>query len=258
MTSILKNASLTTMNTEEFGKEVAVPLKEAIRETRGVTLVGSLPVGRDAASVGLRFDSRMGRGYVDFPGEVLFVGFRPAAYNWSMMDRMVDGVAQRVRGYEIEVEGSGVIDKDVFRLGSMRFTERGRVPIVRDSTATFSTDDLNLRDLLRDGLGIEVGRDYRGQQNCFSERVTYAVFYPSRLLAAVACDLGLSWKIIHRNETYSSMLGNAGFGAITLMYKNDLQSLDEFAYTPLKERRIVQRILSEHHPDYTIPEGLTA
>lgn len=242
---------MSTRNTVEFGPSVALPLKEAIAQTEGVTLVSIAPARGAITHLKLGIGPK-DRGSALVPGEVLFVGFDRPNYGFDVMNRAIAEVAGKIAVGETSIQKAEIYGGLGVRLGSITFNEEGQIPIVGHTITTFAAEDAFLRGLLKD-IGLEVGQGLENMQSYVPERTTYAVFYPSRLFAAVAGNFGGFLEADQTTPRYEIHRPEHIFGAMTVMLGRDFQRL-AVAYD---EREALGRVFSGYHPNYIIPESLT-
>lgn len=245
-------AFIMSSHTPEFGPDVAVPLKKAIARTEDVTL----SVIRDGGISTFRLwvQPNSGKGEAVVSGDILFVGFNQPTYDFNEMNRVIAEVAGRVEVGENTISEAKIHKRD-FHLGQITFTEKSKELIVRDTITRYSVEDRFLRNLLN-WSGLEVEQDYLGQQSFQVIRCTRAVFYPSRLFAALAYDFGVFNEDDKSTPFWQKNTPKGIPGAMTVIEGEHYQRL---VTAPAdRERSVLEEIFSSYHPKYKPPIGLTA
>ncbi len=181
----------------EFGPEIAVPLKEAIAQTEGLSIARVLPTDREYT---LKIDTKIGACFT--PGEILFIGFDQPTYDLEAMNKKQAEVVGKIADH-VAVTGAALWLPDIVLLGLINFEEDGDA-VVRRTTESWHTKNPFLQSLLRktqikvgEVFGkvqlrkaqIEVGQLYREEQPLRVIRTSDAIFYPSRSFAALAAEL---------------------------------------------------------------------
>lgn len=235
----------------EFGSAIATTLKEAITQTEGVTLVRTSPARGAITDIKLMVnpDRRIGEALV--PGEVLFVGFDQPTYDFGEMNRVIAEIAGKVTHGEATISKAGPYVKDISQIGSIRFTEVAPQGITVRTSTVYSTEDPFLQGLFKD-VQIEPEQIYTGEQSYTAVRSTHAVFYPSRLFAAVANDFEQFVGADKTTPKWQYYRPQGIFGAMTVLGAKEYLSLSS-AHNEIVS---LQEVLSKYHPKYRVPEEL--
>ena len=231
------------------GKDIAAPLKQALAETPGLTVVRIVPRSTNAA-LKLGYGGRGMSGQAFVRGEVLFVGFNPSTFDPEGMNRKIEEVAEKitegqVKPYHASLEPSGA------NLGNITLVET--LPSVKmRRTDTYSTDDPDLANLLLDAQGVQVGKRNTRVVSFATTRTSEAVFYPSESVASFAADLKYA---IEKDEI-------RGFNGVRVpihhdfaMAKLEWHNFKKLAETPVPQEALQE--LAEFHriPNYVVPNG---
>lgn len=232
------------------GKDIAVPLKQALAETPGLSVVRIVPRSTTPL-LKLGYSDRGTQGEAFIRGETLFVGFNPSTFAPEGMNKKIAEVTEKISQGEATPSRAS-IQPNGLHIGSVYFTET-LAPINLRRTDTYTTDDPELAKLLASESSIKVGKRRVRKVTYRSTQSSQAVFYPSETLASFAADL----KYAIENDEKHGVDGvkvpiHIDF-ALAFIGIGDLKSLATEKPQDLQQLADQARI-----PSYTLPDGATS
>lgn len=229
----------------EFGPRVAVLLKKAIRESSALKLVKSFPLGGK-----IDFTSGLGSGgvnhRVEFPGELLLVGFVQQTYLADVTNQGIREVFAKVNVghntasyFPAQIEWSNSGHK--IRFGGLNYIEEfsGIDIIVHNSTDIILSPPNTLLQGILDGTCFTETENH----HFLPTRQTRAVFFPSLLTARFAGEL----KEAYNKNRFGLSVKGAISGVIETMYLEDYRLLLDAEILPKgKQRLAVQNVAAKY------------
>lgn len=205
----------------EFGPKGGVPLKDAIAQTEGVTIVRTSPARGANTSLKLMEHTR-NKGIAILPSEVLFVSFdNPVYCDIPVMNNVISNIANRIRtdNNSVSIVTAGTDERESrIHIGSIEFTEKFPQGILAVKSTMYQGKSPFVNELL-ESSGIVPKRSQDEEQAFDLERTTYAVFYPSRLFAATADNFGQETELGFKLQSLGI------FGARTVFTKEEYRMI---------------------------------
>ncbi len=182
------------------------PLRTAVEQTSGLTIVRDLPIHRPPY---LKFISGGRDGdFVNLPGNILFVGLEPKSWDPNAANDKIDRIMKDVEPEDFRY--AAIEPRGKARFGFVQIQQKfPEASVTKETSSVIRTDDPELQRRLKEAHDRDSGEVKTTITSYEPRNDVYAYFYPSVGLANLAADIKVfestprGWK----PETVGGLIG---------------------------------------------------
>lgn len=223
------------------------PLKTAIEQTPGLTIVRTLPIYRPPYfKLAVANPAEVTeRGIAFAPGDTFFVGLDPRSYDVDLQNQAVVEIFNKLGKGAQAIHPSNREVGDSMRFGGVRLKEN--LPSFESlKDGAFNIEDPDLKKALEEAQRQPGARTYRAGIVFDTTRTSYGAIFPSIEVATLAADLH-EFSLAHTGPYPLHSFPFSTDGAMDSLGGKDVQRLAAVS----DELPIIQEIGSRYIPGYT-------